>query len=359
MKRLLTALLMCTLLLSGCGFWMNKEYVSVEPYLDNQTAHNDKIPEAQNYIQLRDALVDLVENSKTEGTVIIATLEQENVETYMQMAEDHIKNTSAIGAYTVDEISYEVGTSLGKAAVAVNFTYNNNQSSLKKMQRANDMEEAAQILENAMNKCEAEVVFLVDGYDGTDFYQMIQDYTVQRPDKVMELPQTQVSIYPEKGKQRVVDISFTYQTNRETLRTMRETVDPVFTSARLYVSGSTKDQEKLSLLYAFLMERYNYTVEASITPTYSLLCHGVGDSKAFAVVYAAMCRQAGLDCQMVSGTKDSEPWFWNVVTLDGQNYHLDLLQCSRADGFRLLAEHQMDGYVWDFSAYPARAVQGE
>ena len=44
------------------------------------------------------------------------------------------------------------------------------------------------------------------------------------------------------------------------------------------------------------MERYDYRIETSITPAYSLLRHGVGDSRAFAVVYAAMCQQAGLEC---------------------------------------------------------------
>ncbi len=359
MRRLTIIFIACALLFSGCGFWMNKEYVSVEPYLDSPSSQNNKIPEAQNYIQLRDALVDLVEDSKAEGTVIISALEQENIDTYMQMAREHIKGSNAIGAYTVDEVSYEIGTSLGKAAVAVNISYNSNQASLRKMQRAKNMDEAIQILENALNKCEADVVFLVEEYEDSDFLQLIQDYTLSRPDKVMELPQSSVSVYPEKGKQRVVDLTFAYQTSRETLRSMREAVDPVFTSARLYVSGSTNDREKLSQLYAFLMERYDYTVETSITPTYSLLCHGVGDSKAFAVVYAAMCNQAGLSCQVISGTKNAEPWYWNLVTLDGVNYHLDLLQCRRTDGFRLHTDDQMDGYVWDFSAYPARAVPEE
>ena len=70
---------------------------------------------------------------------------------------------------------------------------------------------------------------------------------------------------------------------------------PVFESAVLYVSGDGAEKQKFSQLYAFLMERFDYKVETSITPAYSLLRHGVGDSRAFATVYAAMCRLAGLE----------------------------------------------------------------
>ena len=351
MKRLIALVLLVSILLSGCGSLLNKEYVSIEPYLDKNDAHSDSIPEVTSYVQLRDALLNVVENGVAEGTVIVAALEQENIDGYMQNAIEHIMLRSAVGAYTVEDITYEIGTSLGRAAVAVNITYNSRLSSLRKMRRVQNMEETISNLEKSLDKCEAGLVLLVEDYQYTDFSQLIQDYFIDNPDVVMELPQAVVTVYPESGKERIVDISFTYQTSRETLRQMQEAVDPVFMSARLYVSASANDVEKLIQLYGFLMERYEYTVETSITPTYSLLCHGVGDSKAFAAVYRAMCRQVGIECHMVSGTKNAQPWFWNVVVVDGVYCHLDLLQCSLENGFYLRSDGEMYGYVWDYSAY--------
>lgn len=351
MKRVTALILLLSILLSGCGSWMDKEYASIEPYLEQNDAHNDSIPEASSYTQLRDAIVDFVESGATEGAVIVAALEQENVDQYMHNAIEHIATRNAVGAYTVEDITYEIGTSLGRAAVAVSITYNNNLSLLRKMRRVQNMDETVSVLEKALDKCEAGLVLLVEEYEYVDFSQLIQDYFILNPDVVMELPQATVTVYPESGEQRIVDISFTYQTSRETLRQMHEAVDPVFMSARLYVSTSANDVEKLIQLYAFLMERYEYTVETSITPAYSLLCHGVGDSKAFAVVYAAMCRQVGIECHTVSGTRNGEPWFWNVVVVDGAYCHLDLLRSSDENGFYLHSDGEMQGYVWDYSAY--------
>ena len=178
----------------------------------------------------------------------------------------------------------------------------------------------------------------------------MEDYAEQNPDQIMELPQVTAYFYPEQGSDRVVDIRFVYQTNREALRQMQIYVQPVFRSAELYVSSEEEsDAVKYARLHTFLMERNDYKVETSITPTYSLLRHGVGDSRAFANVYAAMCRKAGLQCYVVSGTCNGEARFWNIIRDGDICYHVDLLNPS---GFARFTDQQMNGYVWDYSAYP-------
>ena len=79
MKRLIAVILLAGILLSGCSTWMNKEYVSIEPYLEKNDAHTDSVPEVASFTQLRDALVTIVESGKPDGTVIVAALEQEIV----------------------------------------------------------------------------------------------------------------------------------------------------------------------------------------------------------------------------------------------------------------------------------------
>jgi hypothetical protein len=168
----------------------------------------------------------------------------------------------------------------------------------------------------------------------------------------METPQISVVVYPETGQQRVIELKFTYQNSRATLRQMQSQVSSVFSSAELYVIGKGNTMEKAALLYSFLMERYDYVMQTSITPAYSLLQYGVGDNKAFASVFAAMCEQSGLRCQVVTGTRRGEPWFWNLIYVSGVYYHVDLLACNQLGGFRAWTDADMNGYVWDYSAYP-------
>ena len=195
------------------------------------------------------------------------------------------------------------------------------------------------------------MVLLVEDFYSRDFTQMVQDYATQFPELVMETPQVAVNLYGT-GKSRVVELLFTYQNSRDVLRQMKSQVEPVFSAAALYVSGDGADSQKYAQLYAFLMERFDYTIETSITPAYSLLRHGVGDSRAFATVYAAMCRAAGLECDIITGTFSGEPRTWNLVLDNGYYYHVDLLRSSASGGFREYTDLEMRGYVWDYSAYP-------
>ena len=215
------------------------------------------------------------------------------------------------------------------------------------------MEAAKVLIGVALEQYDPGVVILVGEYIPTDVAQIAEDYALRNPSAVMETPQVTAEVYPNTGEQRVLELKFTYQTSRDELRQMRTQVEPVFDAAALYVSGDDVDMRKYSQLYAFLMERFtDYQVKTSITPAYSLLRHGVGDSKTFAAVYAEMCRRAGMECQIVIGTRDGEPWCWNMVQIDGFYYHVDLLKSWGEGGFRKQTDSQMTDYVWDYSSYP-------
>ena len=140
---------------------------------------------------------------------------------------------------------------------------------------------------------------------------------------------------------------------RESLRQMKEYVAPVFQASRLNVVGEETQSSQFSRMYSFLAERNTIQLTSSITPAYSLLRYGVGDSKSFALVFAAMCRNANLECRVVSGTKDGQSHFWNMICQDGVHYHVDLLRNNPSQDLIRYTDSEMAGYVWDFDDYPA------
>ena len=350
-KRVVLMLALCVLL-GGCSGWMNGSYSSVSPHLVRDPQGNDQSLAVSGYEELRDALVDMVADGAESALINVAQMDQDHVIRDVEQAIGYVTDIDPIGAFAVSSIKYEQGTSGGQSALAVTVTYNHNRSEIGKIKQAEDMEAACQIISSGLQECQSRVVMRVRHYQDTDLVQFVADYADEAPDLIMELPLVTVNMYPESGEDRVLEIVFTYQSSRESLRSMQSRVRPLFTSAELYVTGINSDQEKYTLLYAFLMERNQYTVETSITPTYSLLIHGVGDSKAFAVVYSAMCRRAGLECMVISGTWKGEPLFWNLICQDGIYYHVDLLRCNREGGFHQWTDRDMEGYVWDYSAYP-------
>ncbi|MEE1036015.1 MAG: transglutaminase-like domain-containing protein [Oscillospiraceae bacterium] len=349
--RILYLTVFLCLLLTGCS-WFDGSYVHVTPHREQGSSSQGEAVSASNYSQLLSVLEGMVSSGTESGVINVANYDRDMVEVNMTAAVQYVRNRYPVGAYAVEQMEFEVGTNSGKPAIAVNVTYRHSRIEIQRIQKVETMEEAEIIIGEALKSYDAAVVLQVQEFQEMDFSQLVKDFAEEQPESIMETPQVTAGIYGS-GTARVVELAFTYQNSRDQLRQMQSQVQPVFDSAALYVSGDGSDNQKYSQLYAFLMERFDYKQETSITPAYSLLRHGVGDSRAFAVVYASMCRRAGLECRIVTGTRNGEPWTWNMVR-DGELYfHVDLLRSSLSGGFREYTDGEMGGYVWDYSNYPA------
>ena len=352
MRWRIAAVLVAALLLTGCS-WMDGSYVSVTPHQVGlgQTGEGT-VHAVRNYAELRGALIGMIDSGAERALFSLAEYPREEVPEDLQRAVAYAREIYPVGAYAVESIDYNFGTGLGASALSVDITYRRSRAKIESIRTVRWISGAKKEVEDALDQIADSLVLQIAGYQETDFGAIILDYARHNPDRVMEVPGVSVRIFPDRGETRVVELSFHYRTDRSELRSMREQVEPVFSSAALYVTGTAGEQTKFSQLHAFLMERMDYTIESTITPAYSLLCQGVGDSRAFAQIYAAMCSRIGLEARVVSGKRGGELRWWNLVRIDGRWYHLDLLADQQ---FVLLTDGQMGEYEWDREAYPAAA----
>ena len=353
MKRLLICLTAVCVLLSGCSAWMDGSHVTVRDHQEQSYGSQSSALAAEDYDQLVNVLRQLVESGLENSVISAADYDPEKLEREIQLAAVNVRMKYPLGAYAVEDIDYEIGSNGGHQAVSVNISYIHGRSEIRQIQKAADMEEVRKKIRESVRSCSEGIVLLVGEYEETDLVQMVEDYAAVYPEIVMEMPQVAVGVYPETGESRVLEVKFSYQTSRDVLRQMQSQVQRVFNSAAYYIDSESDAVQKYTQLYSFLMERFDYAVETSITPSYSLLIHGVGDSKALAAAYDAMCRKTDLDCRVVSGTREGASWYWNQIQVDGVYYHVDLLKCDETGEFQYLTDDQMEGYVWDYSAYPA------
>lgn len=352
MKKILLLMVVTAFLLGGCSTGLDGEYHSVKPHASGDTKISEDVVTVSGFEQLRDALVEMVTSGRQKSTFYIADFSLDQVDQYMSTATMYVRQNTAIGAYAVEEIQYESGTSSGAAAIAVEVTYLHGRQELVRIKNAANMDAVKHIISTSLRNCDTSVVIKVEEYENLDVEAFVQEYVNENPHLCMELPQVTATTYPDHGRERVLEIFFTYQNSRDTLRAMQEMVSPIFSAAKLYVQSSDGESQKYEQLYAFLMERFDYKIETSITPVYSLLRYGVGDSKAIAMVYSIMCQNADLPCQVVSGTKNGEAYYWNLIRFEDMDCHVDLLACSEAGEFTVMQPDEMPGYVWDYSVYP-------
>ena len=349
-KRMLAMAAAICLLLSGCSLYEGS-FVHVTHREGQVSENQEDSPLVGTYQELQLALGAIVDSGKESGILYVTDLLQASLEKSMTAAILYTKQSNPVGSYAVEDITYQVGTNSGRTAVAVSVQYTRTAAEIQKILRLDAPFQVEGAVMQALENFDDRLVMQVGHYMDMDIPQMVQNLAQENPDKVMETPSVVEVVYGN-AQTRIIEVTFSYENTRESLRMMCKQVQPVFDSAELYVSGEDDTNRKLSQLYGFLMERFDYKQDTSLTPTYSLLRHGVGDSRAFANVYSAMCRRSGLTCLTVTGTRNAEPWTWNIV-LDGDvYYHVDLLACAAMGGFREMTDDQMYGYVWDYSAYP-------
>ncbi len=355
MKRFVAMMLALCLLLGGCALF-DGSYIYVMPHPAEGGQQDTENVWASNYAGLCDALEAMAESGVETGVIFVPEYNQQLLAGDLERARAQTMASSPIAAWAVENIQWELGTSGGQSAVAVNITYIHDRTEIKRIRRAADLEAARAMITQSLDDCGTGVVLLVENYEETDFAQLVEDYADESPQTVMETPEVVASIYPQEGTKRLVELKFAYKTSRDTLRAMQAQVRSVFDSSTMFVSGYSTEREKFEALYSFLMDflaEGDQPLKTSITPAYSLLRHGVGNEKAFATVYAAMCREAGLTCLVVGGTRDGVSWYWNLVSMDGVYSHLDLLRCSQNGAFRTYDDEKMGNYYWDYDTVPA------
>lgn len=356
MKKLCVCALLLAMFLTGCGTWMDGSYHSTVPYTQPGANTADVIISVNSYRQLYQALAGLVEKGAENGLISVAYAPEEDAKAELTRAVEQLLLENPIAAYAVEGVDYEIGINSGRTAFGLDIRYRENKLSVENILKVSGLEQAKEAVTAQLESCAAGVVLYMEHADQLDFAQLVEDHAALYPQRVMEVPEVTVNLYPEEGSKQVVELRFSYQTSRDTLRTMQNQVRPVFDSAALLGQTTGEPREKLAQVYTLLMGRYDsYQTDASITPTYSLLRYGVGDSRAFALVYAALCREAGLECYAISGTYLGEPRSWNVVHLEQTYYYMDLLRCFEGQGFGLYTQEDMEGYVWDYSAYAENA----
>ena len=378
-KRVLTAALLAAFLLSGCGL-LRDSYLSVsehnDPYAYSEQTEPPTEPEptepalqsASNYYAIKSILRSFVVDGVEHGSFLLEDYSGDPDEE-LQEAFDSIKTEDPIGAYAVDYMEYGHTEQDGNWLVTVDAVYRRSASEIEAIQSVRGNDRAMELIQQTIDQFGTAVTLQISGYQEADLAGQIRRYCLEHPNVVVEMPTISASLYPEQGNVRVVELHFSYRSDRESLRTMQSEVDSVLASAERYVHYATDDRTKLGLLYTYLTSRFPYAEDPENGSVYRLLCEGFGSSESFAAVTAYLCGRIGLECQIVEGTRydpaqtDEEglplatDYVWNVVQIDGAYYHVDLQACAleRAEECRLLTDAEMDGYEWERENYPVCA----
>lgn len=362
MKRQIACglLLAAVLGLSGCTGWDSGSYVSVTLHQEPRQPGLSDSMSVTSVQELQSAVVQLLDKHSETGTILLEYCDADQAEDDLAKVQNSILTGNPLYAYAVSNIDAAVSSNPVSVTLTIEYarTRQEIEDILDQMYQApkEGLDAVRDKLISALKDMDSTVTLWMKNPPSVeDFRQFVSDYAELHPDQVMETPLVTMRCYPEHGELQIVELNFPYHYRRVTLQSYQTLVNFEYQQAEEAIRAQETETDQINALYAYIAG-HNTDTTPSLTPAYSLLHDKVGDIKAVTLSFAAIGRQAGLEICSVVGSKDGEAWHWNICTLDGVNYHVDVFQSIR-DGKELSFrfDDEMEGYVWDHSNYPACA----
>ena len=363
--------LIFALALCGCASLYDTQYASSEPYQPPAPAVTEAADAPDNitdYAALRRAVLALV-TDHVESAQLQFNGYEGSVSQDLSTACWDVKSSTALGAFAVDTISYDLSRIVSYYQAEVNITYKRTAAQADALERVRSVSALKDRLDGALRAGETYLVLEIS--DASATADTLREYVsaAYYADALVcpVLPEVDAALFPETGVTRIAELTLDYGLDPSALSQRREelttaiaeitaglTPAPSSDDASPSPSPSAREQaldgaERLRLLCGRLADRCQVD-ETAGAAAWDALMNGAADSEGLALALQACCQSIGLDCRTVTGRMDGDVHCWNMVTLAGTSYHVDV---SGPDVFLSGDERLWGVYWWDTSDYPA------
>lgn len=344
-------------LLTGCGSFDN-EYVVIHDYSPavNEPSSSDGKITVRNFAALKQALLDMAYDGKTEGTIVFDAAYDGDTTEDMASACWSVRTQDALCAYCVENIAYELNKIVTINEASVYISYSSSTESAADIRRISFSAGVDNALSKAMSSGTKRFALLI-GHSELSAEDMagevIRVYR-ETPTLVPTEPLASVNMYSGTGSQRLYEISINYGMTADEMDERMAQLRAVDAFADM----DTSEMSEAQLAYRameYLAESCVISSDAKENNAYSALIGGSANSEGMALAYVVLCRQLNLDCQIVYGQLAWQEHCWNIVRVDGSCYHVDICQAIAGDpeaGFLRNDEQFWGDYRWDVASYP-------
>ena len=360
MKRIAALALAAVLLLSsGCTALFDTEA-------------EDAADTISNYAALRRAILRLV-TERAESALLQFQNYDGNISRDISTACWEVKSSTALGAFAVDYISYDLSRIVSYTQAEVHITYKRSEYQMSALERLQNLTALRARLEDAVRAGETYLVLELTAAALTSdtIRQIIERAYYADPLACPVLPSVEAAFYPDAGVSRIIEVTFDYGLDSMTLDERRDAlaraVDALLAAAfpeeteepadEAFSDGTDAPEEEAGMVRTLcsLLARDCVSGEEAGSTAWDALVMHEADSEGMAMALEAACRALGIDSRIVSGRLDGESHTWMMVRIGGLYYHVDVSRWDAGEEqvFLVGDEDLWGAYWWDTNEYPA------
>lgn len=206
---------------------------------------------------------------------------------------------------------------LGVSASAITYTASPNRASIR------NYDEAYTAMYEAVSKG-AEIVDISEyGIKTDDILSIYSDILASAPE--LFYLDNRITYYYNRGglSNTVTKVRFEYKMNEVEREEAKLAYEQELSYIVSQVDVKMSDAEKALWVHDYLISAFEYDVSQSFYDAYSLFRERKGVCQAYSLAYIAVLRELGINAVMVAS--DEMNHAWNLVEIDGEWYHVDLV----------------------------------
>jgi len=349
MKKRLTALLLSACItLTGCASILERDYVSVTPHSSTKTdVGSSSVLRVESYQELVNSLIYFISTASDSG-VIRLYMDSGVVEEHLHNARQEILQEYPLAVYAVENISFETDPLVTYVEARVDFTYRRTQQQVAAIQSVTGVTAVRSAITNALTAFSDECVLNISYFDQDAAFvrSLVRQAYYTAPASALEYPEVEVNIYPDSGRQRIVEVLFHYETDLAQLTQQALLLE----QSLQHLADSLSDTDPISVARAILAEG-GHSHDGGSSP-YNALLNAGADHEGLSLAMAALCDKLDIPCKVAEGLLGGETHFWNVVHTDDGWRHIDLSQLSVLQGVYTDDQWRDNNYLWVESELP-------
>ena len=366
-RLLFVIILIFTALSFGCAALLEDDMLSISPH---ETTPKDRLPEEQievsNFRDLKAAILDLVMEHETGGRIIASNYEGEDIQADVDRASREIIANHPVGVFAVSEINGQATRIVAYFEIDIAIEYKRTKQQMDTVILVTNEWQLRSELLSIMSDYRDEAVFRTTlPISGEDIIRLVSETYYQNPRMIVMLPIVAVDVIPENGDDRFFELSFGLYESARISHNRIEILTSYVESNVEQTIGDTNAEKLLSLAnnlvaFASFDESTAYLISEHGAQNWAATASGAlvnasAIGEGYAMAFKALCDELGLDCRVILGFLDGRYHAWNMVSLYGDFYHIDV---AMGDAVGLEASFLKtdadfaERYVWDFESTP-------
>lgn len=359
-RAVICTLLSGSLLLSGCSSMLQRSYSSVSPHSATPVVESDQLTiRVESYQDLVNALLYFITQGRDSGVVRLYNYPYD-VSKDMEAACREVAEEDPLGAYAVEDISFDVTPIVSCYEASIQISYRRTQKQVSAIIPATGSTAIRGKLGAMLEKFQEELALRISYFDGDEEYirTLLREAYLSCPETALDFPQVTINLYPEDSRQCIAEVLLDYSLERATLLRRQNQLSQEMQKAAQHLQGTFGNTAILEARQ-LILDSTLYTPLGGSTAYHALIEHHA-DSLGLALTMSLLCRQAEIPCLIVEGAHNGVSHYWNVITTDSGWLHLDLTQPledestnETTEPFRSDRYMAEQGYLWDRASVPA------